>query len=172
MFDPTIYENVKVVLEGAAYDLDSDGKVLISGRKDTVDLASMSRSYRIRFTRSHADEKPEAELTLSADSEDLAAEILELRDRTPGCRLQVSFSCTVANSELECKRIDSLMKKLWGTEPKFTQTLSYEYGQESTLLRNRIDLDFQRSFDESVIGDIPRFLTHITETLARLSDGG
>ena len=33
MFDPTIYDNIKVVLEGAVYDLDLEGKIIITTKR-------------------------------------------------------------------------------------------------------------------------------------------
>lgn len=50
MFDPTAFENMKTVFEGAAYDLDLSGEAAIIGRNDIVDLAGMSRDYRITLT--------------------------------------------------------------------------------------------------------------------------
>ncbi|UTW70295.1 hypothetical protein KHA80_06930 [Anaerobacillus sp. HL2] len=41
MFDPTIYENLKVVIEGEVYDHDMNGRILII-QIDIVDLATMS----------------------------------------------------------------------------------------------------------------------------------
>ena len=35
MFDPTIYENLKVVFEGAVYDLDLDGHLTVGDRTAT-----------------------------------------------------------------------------------------------------------------------------------------
>lgn len=49
MFDPTIYENVKVVLEGELYDRDLDGEITITNRSDLVDLATLSRTYVVAF---------------------------------------------------------------------------------------------------------------------------
>ncbi|WJH34045.1 hypothetical protein N6H14_29460 [Paenibacillus sp. CC-CFT747] len=91
MFDPTIYENLKVVAEGAVYDLDLKGELLILGRSDRVELASMSRAYAIRF---RLPDKPEAsaEFRLEADTYDLSAEILEKREAVPGCRLELFFN--------------------------------------------------------------------------------
>ena len=39
MFDPTAYDNLKVILEGAVYDLDLSGELKIIERNDIVDLA-------------------------------------------------------------------------------------------------------------------------------------
>lgn len=77
MFDPTAFENMKTVFEGAAYELDLRGEASITGRKDLVDLAEMSREYRITL---QLPEWQEASVTicLSASLGQLAAEILDL----------------------------------------------------------------------------------------------
>ncbi|UOK56770.1 hypothetical protein MGI18_18515 [Bacillus sp. OVS6] len=49
MFDPTAFDNLKVVLEGAIYDADLGGFITVIGRKDLVDLAAMSRCYQNTF---------------------------------------------------------------------------------------------------------------------------
>ena len=49
MFDPTAFENMKVVLEGAVYDRDFIGDILVINRDDIVNLANMSRTYKIEM---------------------------------------------------------------------------------------------------------------------------
>jgi hypothetical protein len=45
MFDPTVFDNLKVIIEGAIYDLDLDGELQVVNRRDLVDLANMSRQF-------------------------------------------------------------------------------------------------------------------------------
>lgn len=47
MFDPTAFDNLKVIVEGAVYDFDLHGDILVTDRKDMMDLASLSRIYHI-----------------------------------------------------------------------------------------------------------------------------
>ena len=49
MFDPTIFDNMKVILEGYVYDLDFAGKIVVTGRMDRIEMSTMSRTYGIRF---------------------------------------------------------------------------------------------------------------------------
>ena len=58
MFDPTIFDNLKVVAEGAVYDLDLQGEILITNRIDQVDLATLSRYYAITFRKINQKETP------------------------------------------------------------------------------------------------------------------
>ena len=43
MFDPTAYENMRVVLEGIFYDKDLSGEILVIDRNDIVNTAKLSR---------------------------------------------------------------------------------------------------------------------------------
>ncbi|MDF0725751.1 hypothetical protein PY093_03360 [Cytobacillus sp. S13-E01] len=40
MFDPTIFDNLKVVIEGEVYDLDLTGDFLVTNRSDSIDIAN------------------------------------------------------------------------------------------------------------------------------------
>ncbi|GAA3327145.1 hypothetical protein GCM10020331_065930 [Ectobacillus funiculus] len=77
MFDPTVFENLKVVAEGAVYDLDLAGAILVTNRRDVIDLASMSRTYSIAFMLRDAEYDITALFSLTADVKNLAGEILE-----------------------------------------------------------------------------------------------
>lgn len=56
MFDPTVFDNLKVVLEGCVYDYDLEDKIVVTGRNDIVDLATLTRTFSIRFMRRRPDE--------------------------------------------------------------------------------------------------------------------
>lgn len=49
MFDPTAFDNMKVVIEGALYDLDICGEIVITDRNDSFNMAKMSRTFDISF---------------------------------------------------------------------------------------------------------------------------
>jgi len=50
MFDPTAFDNLKVVLEGIVYDMDLNGMIQILDRNDFVNIAKMERTYNISFS--------------------------------------------------------------------------------------------------------------------------
>ncbi len=49
LFDPTAFDNMKVVLEGAVYDRDILGDILVVKRDDLVNLATLSRQFMMEF---------------------------------------------------------------------------------------------------------------------------
>jgi uncharacterized Zn finger protein len=89
LFDPTAFDNWKVVVEGAMYDLDREGIVLVAGREDLVDLAGMSRSFRISVRLPEEDGR--AELRMYSDMTDFVGERHEIRltEEPPGIRVEV-----------------------------------------------------------------------------------
>jgi hypothetical protein len=172
MFDPTIYENMKVVIEGAVYDLDLAGEILVTNRSNRIELSTMSRSYFIQFKLLGLGDVI-AELGLAATTEDLAAEILEKSSMTPGCSLHIGFQMKVVDVEEDCAAIEQILFDIWGHDYTIIQKLSYTYGKElHASYINEIQLDFGRKFGESVIDDIPSLLEHVLLSIERLNQIG
>lgn len=174
MFDPTIFDNVKVVLEGAVYDMDLSGRIRILNREDLIDLSSMSRRYMLRFADSQdTTDCIFAEIHLKAGMSDLAAEILESDKAVPGCILEIVFEERVENgiAPLDdiCERTQMRLADIWGSRYSLHQTVSYAYGLQPNAYVYRTRLDFGRKFDENVIEDIPELLEHTLLSLQRLA---
>jgi IS4 transposase len=51
MFDPTAFDNMKVIIEGLLYDKDLDGEYEITDRNDFVNLSKMDRLFSIRYKK-------------------------------------------------------------------------------------------------------------------------
>jgi len=172
MFDPTIYENIKVVLEGEIYDVDLSGKILVTMRKDLIDLATMSRKFVIQFRLLDSVKEIYAEINLIANTEDLANEILERDVMNSGCEIIIKFYTVVADSENECKKIDNKLSTIWDNRPEITQRLSYNYIQNENNrpeLLNEISLNFGRKIDEENISDIHNLVEYTIKSLKELS---
>lgn len=177
MFDPTVFENVKVVMEGAIYELDLARKIAITKREDLIDLSTLSRSYALRFTAiTDGFETPaEAELRLHADLGDLASEILELEDGDgkikPGCSLEAAFFLDLRHKDKqdeECGKIRDTLERIWGHRFTVKQALTFDYGTPAPVYHNRITVDFGRKFGEEVIEDIANLLDHMVLSLIEL----
>ncbi|GAA3404567.1 hypothetical protein ACFFNY_27090 [Paenibacillus hodogayensis] len=166
MFDPTIYENLKVVFEGAVYDLDLDGQIVVIHRADLMDLAAMSRSYAIRFRLK--DGHSSAEIRLSAGLTDLAGEKLEWRNARPGCGLEIVFSLMLRNPVTACRNIQDILQQIWDIGTAVVQTLSFRYGDDGSRCHNEIAVRFDRKIGESQVSDIPDLLEHTVRTLRQL----
>ncbi|MNO61355.1 hypothetical protein D3C76_520020 [compost metagenome] len=173
MFDPTIFDNLKVVVEGAIYDLDLCGELQVLDRKDRVELSTMSRYYALKFSLPNCTDCC-AELRLWANTEDLAGEILELdntQGKSYGCYLKPVFHKYVhkENAEFECEASLKLAHKIWGNAT-IVQKISYTYGEYDSSALQEMLISFGRKFGEEVIEDIPTMIEHMVMMLERLSN--
>ncbi|MCI1114000.1 hypothetical protein MOQ26_23600, partial [Stenotrophomonas maltophilia] len=80
MFHPLVFDNIKVVLEGAVYDRDFEGAITITGRSDVIDMASFHRLFQIEFKLADMaahEHAVTAQMQLRTGLADIAAEQLE-----------------------------------------------------------------------------------------------
>jgi len=129
MFDPTAFDNMKVVLEGSLYDLDISGEIRVVNREDLVNLARMEREFSITFCTEKLEHKNiNITYKLNSSGQELYNELL-LDSEDNGC------ICTII--------IDGdqwLNKEDLNQSSMFFQKY-YPYGTESwieekTILRN------------------------------------
>lgn len=168
MFDPTIYDNLKVVLEGCVYDLDLEGHILVTNRIDRIELATMSRCCAIRFREQKAA-GASAQIGLTASMADLAAEMLARKGEPPGCELDISFNARVMDPDFDCRAIEQELLQIWERRPTIEQELTFRYPQRSDGFDNRITLRFGRKLDESNADDFPRLVDVTVRTLRWLN---
>ncbi|WP_369899913.1 hypothetical protein [Bacillus manliponensis] len=167
MFDPTAFENLKVVAEGAVYDLDLDGEVTITNRKDIMDLASLSRSYEISFSLS--EESPvQASFLLRVDAKNLSGEILDVPHFVPGCEMKLLFSFPMKDPEKDCQHIEGLLQSIWGITRMITQKISYEYNKGALSYHNKVSISFQKAITEDHVDDLLTVISHMIETMRSL----
>ena len=70
MFDPTAFENMRVVMEGILYDKDLSGDIMIVDRNDVINTAKMSRNFDLSFQlKSSFVSKVTCKVTLKANLE-------------------------------------------------------------------------------------------------------
>ena len=170
MYDPTIFENLKVTFENQVYDLDNvDQKITITNRVDRMDFAIMARDFSIQFSLTDQPAVT-AEIVLGASVKELAEEILELPGMNLGCSLLVRFTKRVQNVAIQCKQIEHALNAIWETEILVTQTVSFVYEQEASSYQNLIEVKFKSKINEGHMGDIADFLDHVLESLGVLNE--
>ncbi len=166
MFDPTVFENLKVVLEGSVYDLDLSGDIEISDRSDLVDLAKLSRAYTVALKKPKSN--IEGLLILANEAEGWAGEVLEDDYGPFSCELMIQFYLKIKEVDHDCSGIRFRLNQIWKAfKPRIEQHLSFEYGHESDLT-NQITLTLPFPIDESFIMELPSVLTKMVETLNSL----
>jgi hypothetical protein len=173
LFDPTVFDNLKVVIEGSVYDLDAAQSIVITGRMDRVDLSVMSREFIISFAAS-MESKHRAEIRLHTGLRELAAEILDEKPEHAGCTLEVRLETQVLHPELDCPLIEKELMILWDHRPSIVQTLSYKYGEQEgytpRLYNLNIVLHFHRQVNEEQIEDLPSMIDYAVASLQRLGE--
>ncbi|WP_379132655.1 hypothetical protein [Paenibacillus sp. sgz500958] len=169
LFHPTVFENIKIAFENQIYDLDNlDETVIITGRSDLLDLAVMSREFKLSFQLRDL-EQVTAQVVLLSSLKDLGDEILDVPGTNPGCTLLLRFFLGITDEKLQCEVIQELLKAIWGQDTQLEQTLSYIYGVERTLRKNTIELKFKRQITENQMEDIPSLLNHMLQSLEELN---
>ncbi|MFH5184563.1 hypothetical protein ACHHV8_19005 [Paenibacillus sp. TAB 01] len=116
MFDPTIFDNLKVVFEGAMYDMDMSGTLHIVNRTDRIELSTMSRSFGMEAVLRPSG-TVKGSFTLQATLADLAAELLSEAGKQPGCGLELAFEFGIEEEERDCAAAEQALRSIWGKPP-------------------------------------------------------
>ncbi|MFE7062328.1 hypothetical protein ACFVAD_09250 [Sutcliffiella sp. NPDC057660] len=163
MFDPTVFDNLKVIIEGAIYDLDLDGELQVVNRRDLVDLANMSRQFSMDIAVSA---EMLGRVELSSDLENISGELLKRLDR-PGCSVTVSFFQEVKRSSMIKEKLEQWkkeMQEIWG-ESWEIELSSIETLDPNQPMKLSATIRFDRLFYEDNIDDLEELLPYMMSTL-------
>ncbi|MFC9709164.1 hypothetical protein ACFTRD_13540 [Paenibacillus sp. NPDC056933] len=167
MFDPTIYDNLKVGFENHLYDLDNlDELISITDRKDQLEMAHMSREFTLQFCLRDCPEVT-GEIVLSTSLEELATEILEIPGGQAGCRLRLRFGMMIKEPEIQCPAISSVLQQSW-PEQRRVQHIHYIFEEQPATYDVTTEVHFDRSVNEDQMGDIPDLCEHMVNVLNEL----
>ncbi|MBN3526939.1 hypothetical protein [Paenibacillus apiarius] len=176
MFDPTIFDNLKVVFEGKLYDVEREADMIIVGREDIIDLAGYNRIFRMRM-------KPQAgsciaELQISSGLPDFAGELRGIRivDEEPGALLQLVFELP-GEQAVHSHRIHERLTALWADSADIVHERSYLLAPCSVAANTtepadngtyRIQVKFRQKINESHIDDIDSLMDHVIRSIETL----
>ncbi|WP_139492307.1 hypothetical protein [Brevibacillus dissolubilis] len=178
MFHPTVFDNIRTVLEGHVYDQDLGGNLTVTDRHDVMDLATFQRYFHIEFTlpvEAVQTNPIRGQIQLSTSLRDIASEQLEveLTDQI-GCHICVHFWLTVERVPEDTELIIHLLNEIWGNRPHIRQFLGIPIDEHRSQqwpprsFENQITLDFHRKIDEGNIGDLENLVEHCFISLLRL----
>lgn len=168
MYDPTVFENLKVAFENQLYDLDTiEGEITMLGRSDVMDFAILSRKLAIRFALVE-HQAVTAEIILEASLTDLADELLENPGKNPSCSLTLRFHKRVQDVAEQCQRIDEALNEIWENEAEVAQTLHFTYGEAASSYLDVIEVRFKK-INEDNMREIPDFLQSVLIALGVLN---
>ncbi|MBY6035738.1 hypothetical protein KUV80_03700 [Fictibacillus nanhaiensis] len=172
MYHPSVYDNLKVVLEGAVYDLDFSGAVEIINRKDIVDLAVIERKYSIDFIVAGISENFKGKLTLSTNLEKYATEKLQENPEAAGSMLAIHIETPVYEIETDCKQLQAILKKWTEGDLKgdIQQKLTYIYGESRNVFHNSISIQLQKPVSEEEPERFSLVLEQVIQSIKEMND--
>ncbi|KAB2338208.1 hypothetical protein F7731_01165 [Cytobacillus depressus] len=171
MFDPTAFENMKVVVEGALYDLDLSGELLIIDRNDFINTAKLSRRYEVTFSKERDGmNSVQCTFIMEASLENLAAELLPSAqsDRLSGCHLFVKFSFNHQNEFAIFQRIEKELQDIWGNDRTIKQSIIIDPFQSEEWIKNETMVSFNRLVYEDQMDDIITMIEYMDKSLDKL----
>ncbi|WP_144547335.1 hypothetical protein [Bacillus sp. X1(2014)] len=170
MFDPTAFDNMKVVIEGALYDLDISGEIVITDRNDSVNMAKMSRTFDISFQL--PEKKVTATIELQSGLVNLAAELLPSlqSEEQAGCILSLQFQTAKDELDMDFTALKALLEDIWGPTRPITQRVLYDPLSIDPTQALIIKIEFDRLIHEDQIEDLVEMTEFIITTLKKLNE--
>ncbi|MEH7335915.1 hypothetical protein V7161_25135 [Neobacillus drentensis] len=168
MFDPTAFDNMKVVIEGALYDFDLSGEIIIADRNDIINMAKMSRSFDLSF------QLPAGTVTAKIEMEsklvNLAAELLpnSQPEKLAGSYVKLQFFLELLDTSADFQTIETIFLDIWGEKRKITQSVEYNPLDKPRKIKNTITLDFERIIGEEQMDDLIEMADFMVATLEKL----
>ncbi|MCL6571964.1 MAG: hypothetical protein K6T88_09825 [Bacillus sp. (in: Bacteria)] len=167
MFDPTAFDNMKVVIEGAIYDLDISGKIIITDRNDLINLAKMSRKFNVSFQLPYSTVI--AKMEMEAKFVNLAAELMPstLSEQLAGSHVRLEFFLELAE-KIDFQVIKDILLDVWGPTRNITQSVQYNPLEIEKRMKNKITVEFDRLISEEQIDDLVEMVDVVMTTLQNL----
>ncbi len=169
MFDPTAFDNMKVVIEGALYDLDIIGEIVITDRNDLINIAKMSRKFDVSFQLPNSVVTAKIEMT--SNLVNLAAELLPafLSEQKAGCYLSLQFGIEHEDMEIDFQALETILLNVWGSTRKITQVVQFHPLEIERKHTHVIKVEFERLIREDQIDDLVEMTEFIMTTLKQLN---
>lgn len=171
MFDPTAFDNMKVVIEGALYDKDLSKEIVITDRNDLLNMAKMSRRFTLAFSLPESKGNTvSAKLELESGLDNLAAELLpgSLPNHLAGCYLSLEYYLENEIGKTDYKALEAYFTEIWGANRKITQTVHYNPLDVEKKITLVITVEFERLISEDQIDDLVEMTDFIIDTLRQL----
>jgi hypothetical protein len=171
MFDPTAFDNMKVVLVGALYDLDIMGEIIITDRNDIINTAKMSRCFDIAFKLPESKGNPVlAKIEMESKLVNLAAELLpnSLPENLAGCHLFLQFILEHVEKTEDFQTIERIILDIWGTTRKISQSIHYNPLSPIKKITNVVTIEFERLISEDQMDDLVEMTDFMITTIKRL----
>lgn len=169
MFDPTAFENMRIVMEGLVYDKDLDGDIIVLDRNDIFNSSKLSRNYTITF-RLKNQQNAKMMFELSADLQNLSAELLGSvkKEKWIGATVYIHLFLRHKQNEAIYPLLQQLVEDIWGKDLKVRQEISFQPLETEQTIMNHITIDFNRLITEEQIDDLITMMEFMEKTLVEL----
>ena len=169
MFDPTAFDNMKVVIEGALYDRDIKGDIIITDRNDVINLAKMSRLFDLSFRLQ--DGISMAKVELNSPLINLAAELLPSvqTEQHAGCYVKLQFLLEQEKAP-DYVLLKNILLDIWG-ESRDISLVSQSHpldGDKKSI--TILKVEFGRLITEDHMEDLVEMINFMITTLVRFDD--
>ncbi|MFD0051930.1 hypothetical protein ACFVHQ_22040 [Actinomycetes bacterium NPDC127524] len=174
MFDPTAYENMKVVIEGAFYDRDLEGEIAVTGRQDIMNLADLSRKFSIELElKEHMQIRTlKGGMVIEASLENLGSELLHpiLNESQAGCSVRIFISFPYHLMQQEVSGLMALLSDIWGKDRLIEITSSMVTGShfESHEFLTNASISFGRLVGEDQLDDLVDMIDYLISSLEKI----
>lgn len=164
---------MKVVVEGAIYDHDLDGSILVVDRNDWVNLAKLSRKFDISFTKKRTPNAIVTTFTLEAGLENLASELLSSASiaKNQGCFVTISFLLKHKKNDQITIEIQKSLEDIWGANRKIDQkqtTHPLMNENDAIEVENLIVIKFNRLIVEEQVDDLLEMIEYMIKSIEAL----
>ncbi len=157
MFDPTVFDNLKVVIEGYIYDMDLENQIAVIDRSDIIELATMSRKYSISY-KGIKKKRMTAKLQIEMPHHELSGELLQTKVK-PGCIVKLSLYETQGTKEYD-ELLYKKMKKSWGEKHTVTLILTKKLTATSCSYHHKYQVEFETLFGEDEMEELLHIVDH------------
>ncbi|WP_445493011.1 hypothetical protein [Niallia sp. 03133] len=171
MFDPTAFDNMKIVMEGALYDKDMDGIFEILDRNDLFNSSKLSREYSISFSLKN-QQNVIMTFSLNAGLLNLAAELLPemKKEKEIGCYISLHLLVRHNKEDNIFQSLEKMLKHIWGEDRKIGQEIRMNPFSTDNTIDNHLTLLFNRLITEEHIDDLVRMIDFMEKTLLILNE--
>jgi len=169
MFDPTAFDNMKVVIEGALYDKDISGDIVITDRNDFLNLAKMSRLFEVIFRLPNSS--VEAQVKMESRLDNLAAELLPSfqAEQLAGCFVKLSFFLQ-HERKIDYQMAKKILVDIWGPTRNITVSVVNHPLDLQNKISTVLELKFDRLITEDQLEDLVEMTEFMITTLKQLSE--
>lgn len=167
MFDPTAFDNLKVVLEGIVYDMDLNGMIQILDRNDFVNIAKMERTYNISFSLNDVSQHKTITvcLQLHFSFEDHYDELVIKKDSLR-CTYTISYQIPEVLDDITDKRVRKLLNRYY--HQVNVKKIHMEKNLENELFMELIVFDFIGETDVDKLRDSVQKSISVIQELTNL----